>query len=61
MPVITFEAGKLTKEQKQIAAKEFTEVVHKLTNAPKEAITILIKENEPDNVAVAGTLLSDRK
>ncbi|SFU31754.1 4-oxalocrotonate tautomerase [Clostridium sp. DSM 8431] len=61
MPVITFEAGKLTKEQKQIAAKEFTEIAHKVTNAPKEAITVLIKENEPDNVAVSGTLLSNRK
>lgn len=61
MPVITLEAGKLTKEQKQLLAKEFTEITYKVTKAPKEAITVLLKENEADNVGVAGTLLSDRK
>lgn len=60
MPVITLEAGKLTKEQKQTLAKEFTEITYKVTKVPKEAITVLLKENEADNVGVAGTLLSDR-
>ncbi|MBQ3422767.1 MAG: tautomerase family protein [Romboutsia sp.] len=61
MPVITFEGPKLTKEQKQNLAKEFTETASKVTNIPKQAITIVIKENELDNISVEGTLLSDRK
>lgn len=61
MPVITFEAAKLTKEQKQMLVKEFTETASKVTNLPKEAFYVFLKENEFDNVGVGGTLLSDRK
>lgn len=61
MPVITFEAAKLTKEQKQLLAKEFTEAAARITGLPQEAFYVFLKENELENVGVGGNLLSDRK
>jgi 4-oxalocrotonate tautomerase len=61
MPVITFEAPELTKEQKQILAKELTETAARATGLPKEAFYVFLKENNFDNVGVGGVLLSDRK
>ncbi|WP_265457018.1 4-oxalocrotonate tautomerase DmpI [Enterococcus sp. HY326] len=61
MPVITFEAGKLTKEQKQVLAKEFTATAARVLHAPEEAFYVFLKENDGDNVGVGGILLSDRK
>ncbi|MBV7391727.1 MULTISPECIES: 4-oxalocrotonate tautomerase DmpI [Enterococcus] len=60
MPVITFEAGKLTKEQKQILAKEFTTTAARVLGAPEAAFYVFLKENNADNVGVGGKLLSDR-
>ncbi len=61
MPVITFDGGKLKKEQKAALVQEFTEVAHQVTGIRKEAFVILIRENEADNIGVGGGLLSDRK
>lgn len=61
MPVITVEAGKLTKEQKSQLARELTESASRIMGVPAQAFIALIKENEPDNVGVGGTLLSERK
>lgn len=61
MPVITFEAAALTKEQKQTLAKEFTETAARVTGLPKAGFYVFIKENTMDNVGVGGQLLSDRK
>lgn len=61
MPVITFEAAKLSKEQKQTLAKEFTEVAVKVTGIPAELFYVFLKENDLDNVGVGGVLLGDRK
>ena len=60
MPVITFEADKLTYEQKQEIVKEFSETAARITNIPEEAYYVFIKENEPTNVGVGGKLLSDK-
>lgn len=61
MPVITFEAAKLTKEQKQALAKDFTEAAARITGLPQEAFYVFLKENDLENVGVGGKLLSDRK
>ena len=61
MPVITLEAAKLTKEQKQRLTKEFTESAAKIMGSPESAFYVFIKENELDNVGVGGQLLSERK
>ncbi|MGL9728664.1 4-oxalocrotonate tautomerase DmpI [Enterococcus sp. DIV0756] len=60
MPVINFEIGKLSKEQKRQVVKEFTETAVKVTGLPADAFYIFIKENEADNVGVGGLLQSDR-
>lgn len=59
MPVITLEAGKLTKEQKGQLVKEFTTSASKIMNTPEQAFVILLKENEHDNIGVGATLLSE--
>lgn len=61
MPVINFEIGKLSKEQKKLIAKEFTETAVKVTGLPADAFYVFIKENQADNIAVGGILQSDRK
>lgn len=44
MPVITLEAGKLTKEQKSQLVKEFTETAAKIMGSPKEAFYVFLKK-----------------
>ena len=60
MPVITLEAARLTKEQKQQLAKEFTASAARIMKMPEEAFYVFLKENSLDNVGVGGTLLSDK-
>lgn len=60
MPVITLEAAKLNKEQKQELAKEFTASASRIMNMPEEAFYVFLKENELENVGVGGKLLSDK-
>ncbi len=60
MPSITLEVAKLSKEQKQILAKEFTDTASRVTGLPPEAFYIFIKENDLENISVGGRLLSDK-
>lgn len=60
MPAILFETSKLTKEQKRVIAKEFTETASKVTGIAKEYFYVFIKENDYDNVSTGGILLSDQ-
>lgn len=60
MPVIVFEGGKLTREQKEELMRGFTDLAQRVTGIRREAFTVLIKENEPDNVGVGGEPLSKR-
>lgn len=61
MPVITLEAGKLNKEQKGKLVKDFTETASKVMNVPEQAIIVLLKENELDNIGSGGKLVSEAK
>ena len=61
MPVITLEAGKLSKEQKSQLVKEFTSTASKVMNVPEQAFIVLLKENKQDNIGFGGQLLSERK
>ena len=61
MPVITVEAGPLTKEQKAELTKTLTESASRIMGIPEHAFITLLKENAHDNVGVGGVLLSDRK
>lgn len=47
-------------EKKRIVVKEITDVISRVYEQPKENITVLIREDEPTNVAQGGKLLIDR-
>lgn len=59
MPVITVEAGKLSREQKLKLVHELTEKASEIMNVPTSAYTILLKENELDNIGFGGKLLTE--
>lgn len=61
MPVITLEAGTMTKEQKAELAKKLTETASQVLKIPNEAFIVFMKENNFDNIASGGVLLSERK
>lgn len=61
MPIITFEGPEMNKEQKSMLAKKLTEAAAEVfPMMPKQAFTVVIKENNMDNVASGGILLSVR-
>jgi len=60
MPVITVEASRFTLEQKRELAKVLTKAASSIMNIPEPAYTVFIKDNDRDNIAVGGVLLSDR-
>ncbi|MFE4094828.1 4-oxalocrotonate tautomerase DmpI [Priestia sp. YIM B13484] len=60
MSVITVEASKLTKEQKRKLIKELTTSAANTMDLPEQVFFVFIKENDRDNIGVAGELLSDR-
>lgn len=61
MPVITIEGPQMSKDKKRQLVREITKTASDVIQLPAEAFTVLIKENDHDNVGVAGMLLSDRK
>ena len=62
MPGITIEGPKINDIMlKRNLVKELTDAAINAYGLPKEIIHVLIKENLPENVGVAGQLLSDKK
>ncbi len=61
MPVITIEGPKLTKEQKAELVKSFAETASKVMGLPTDAMVIIIREVEAENVGVGNCLLCDLK
>ena len=62
MPNITIEGPKIKDiEVKRSLVKELTDAAVKAYELPVQSIVVLIKENLPDNVGVAGQLICDRK
>ena len=61
MPVITIEAGTLTKEQKAQLARELTASASRIMGVPEQAFIAVIRENSPENIGVGGVLLSERR
>ncbi len=47
--------------KKRTLGKEITDVVAKVYQLPKEAITVVIREDEGTNVSSGGVLLVDKK
>ncbi len=60
MPVITFDGGKLNRDQKAELVRQFTEAAHSVTGIRKEAFVILIRENDMENIGSGGELLADK-
>jgi len=50
-----------SKEQKKAIAAEVTESIHKHAGSPKEVITVIFTDIDPDSWSAGGTLFSDRK
>ncbi len=65
MPVISYEAGPLSPEQKKELITQLTDVAAEITKIPKHSFTILIKELPLENIGVGGqdliTLFKERE
>lgn len=59
MPTIIIEGPPIDVEKKRKLVRELTEVASKIYGI--RHITVLIKENPPENVGIDGELLLDRK
>ena len=60
MPIITVEGPRIEVEAKRKLVREMTETASAAFGFPKEDIIVLLKENTPENVGVAGELVIDR-
>lgn len=62
VPNITIDGPKIENiEKKRILIQEITASIEKAYKLPKEHIIVVIKENAPENVGVAGKLISDMR
>lgn len=59
MPVIIIEGPHMTKKQKSQIVESFSHEASKIMNLPVEAMTIIIREVEAENVGVGDRLLCD--
>ena len=59
MPTIMVEGPPISVEQKRQLVKELTKAAVEVYRI--EHITVLIRENPPENVGVSGQLLADRR
>ena len=60
MPVITFDGPMLPAEKKERLVREFTQLAFEITNIPKEAFVVFIKENPYENMGQGGILISEK-
>jgi len=60
MPVITVEGPKMSKEQKEKLVKAYAETASEVMGLPVEAMVIIIREVEAENVGVGNILLCNR-
>jgi len=62
MPNITIDGPKIENiEIKRVLIQEITDSIEKAYKIPKEHIIVVIKENSPENVGVAGKLIADMR
>ena len=62
MPNITIDGPKIENiEIKRVLIQEITASIEKAYKIPKEHVIIVIKENSPENVGVAGKLVADMR
>jgi 4-oxalocrotonate tautomerase len=62
MPNITIDGPKIENiEIKRVLIQEITASIEKAYKIPKEHVIVVIKENSPENVGVAGKLIADMR
>ena len=62
MPNISIEGPVIDDvNKKRTLVQELTDAATKAYGLPKETIVVVIKENSPENVSVAGKLIIDRE
>ena len=59
MPVITVEGPELSKEKKAELVKSFSQTASKVMGIPVNAMVVIIREVEAENVGVGDCLLCD--
>jgi len=61
MPTATFDGPPVQDvDRKRALVKEVTDAMEKYYGLPREAFTVVIKENPHENVGVCGELVCDR-
>ena len=62
MPNISLEGPAIKDvDKKRTLVREITDAATKAYGLPEETIVVVIKENSPENVSVAGKLIIDRE
>ncbi len=61
MPTIIVEGPSIDIEKKRALVRGITETASAVYGLPGHIIHVLIRENPPENVGVAGGLLADRR
>ena len=61
MPIVTVSGPPLDVERKRRLARGLTEVMCEVYGRPAEQIIVEIRENQPENVAIAGKLILDHR
>ena len=59
MPIISIEIGKLSREQKLGLIEKLTAVSSSVTGIPAAAFTVVINEQDDDNIGVGGKPLGE--
>ncbi len=61
MPTVTVEGPPLKDlDRKRTLTREITDALERAFGLPREAYTVVLRENQPENVCVGGELLCDR-
>jgi 4-oxalocrotonate tautomerase len=58
MPIITLEAGEMSKDQKKTLIEGFTKIASDTLNVSTEAFVVILRENSADNIGSGGKMLS---
>ncbi len=59
MPVITVDGPKLSKEKKAELVKSFSETASEIMGLPVDAMIVIIREVDAENVGIGDCLLCD--
>jgi 4-oxalocrotonate tautomerase len=59
MPYIQIDVGSMSKEKKAELIKGLTETASSILKIPEQAFTVIIRENNPDNIGIGGKPLSE--